>query len=365
MATFYNDDLRMRPTQETSSSASELPPTPPPSSPSSSGSLNNNNDPSNDEVSTAISWPIILAVVPTLGAFFAGSADVWSDFVMSLLFLYYVYKWMTVPWSYFEGARARRIIHQNASAHRNDAKRIELGEKLRHEERVGLFWVMLSPFIVAYSLRFGRYFLTNHERYMNYFNIIIFVLAAMVKPCEHALSLLCDRTQELQDDLGPDERIADVLQSRVDRMYKEINDLYGELATKKDVGEIASEFSPAIEKIAKAAKRMERKEAKFKEWSEERFSVIDDKVDDLDQLILYRIEQDQRQSSQRTLVTLMFLPVNIGLWAAKNMTGWLPIQVPLLSSALPSPLLSSLIEGEDDGIVLPPSSLDSQEHIRS
>ena len=105
---------------------------------------------------------------------------------------------------------------------------------------------------------------------------------------------------------------------------------------------------------------MEHKESKFKEWTEERLSVIDDKVDDLDGLILYRIEQDQRKSSQRTLVTLMFLPVNIALWAAKGMTGWLPIQVPTLSSAmssaLPSPSLSATnaCDTEDDAISLPP-----------
>lgn len=45
--------------------------------------------------SPTVSWPILLAVVPTLGAFFAGSADAWSDFVMILLILYYVYKWLT------------------------------------------------------------------------------------------------------------------------------------------------------------------------------------------------------------------------------------------------------------------------------
>jgi hypothetical protein len=48
-----------------------------------------------DEFSTAISWPIILAVIPTLGAFIGGSADAWSDFIMILLILYYVYKWIT------------------------------------------------------------------------------------------------------------------------------------------------------------------------------------------------------------------------------------------------------------------------------
>ncbi|KAI7853990.1 hypothetical protein BDC45DRAFT_441349 [Circinella umbellata] len=354
-----------------SRNSNEFPPTPPSSAPTSSASLYENSnssnisataeDPSNDEVSTAISWPIILAIVPTLGAFFAGSAEVWSDFVLSLLMLYYVYKWMTVPWSYFEGARARRIIHDNASARVFvDSKRIKLGQELRHEERVGLFWVFISPFIVAYSLRFTRYFLTNYECYMGYFNILIFVLAAMIKPSEHALSLLCDRTQELQSYLGRDERLTDVLCSRADQMHKEINYLYGQLATKKDVGKVTAGLEPAIEKIVKSAKRMENRELKFKKWTEERLFAIDDKVDELDELILYRIEQDKRKSSQRTLVALMFLPVNIALWAAKGMTGWLPIQVPTLSStmtsALPSPSLSAInaCEGEDDAISLPP-----------
>lgn len=53
-----------------------------------------------DEFSTAISWPIILAIIPTLGAFIAGSAEVWSDFIMILLILYYVYKWITGNLSY-------------------------------------------------------------------------------------------------------------------------------------------------------------------------------------------------------------------------------------------------------------------------
>lgn len=54
-----------------------------------------NHNSTKDEFSSSISWPIILAVIPTLGAFIAGSAEVWSDFIMILLILYYVYKWIT------------------------------------------------------------------------------------------------------------------------------------------------------------------------------------------------------------------------------------------------------------------------------
>lgn len=42
-----------------------------------------------------VSWPILLAVIPAFGTFFAGNTDIWSDFVMLFLILYYVYKWMT------------------------------------------------------------------------------------------------------------------------------------------------------------------------------------------------------------------------------------------------------------------------------
>lgn len=48
-----------------------------------------------ESVSPAVSWPIVLAIVPTLGAFVAGSAEVWSDLIMVLLILYYTYKWVT------------------------------------------------------------------------------------------------------------------------------------------------------------------------------------------------------------------------------------------------------------------------------
>lgn len=78
-------------------------------------------------------------------------------------------------------------------------------------------------------------------------------------------------------------------------------------------------------------KRFEKKETSLRSWSEERFTEIDQKVQDFDQFICYSIEQDQRKSAQRVLVTLMFLPMNVCFWAAKRMTGLLPIPRALLN----------------------------------
>lgn len=54
---------------------------------------------------------------------------------------------------------------------------------------------------------------------------------------------------------------------------------------------------------------------------------------DLDQLLYYSIEQDQKNSAQKLLVTLMFLPINLTFWAARRMTGLLPIPRALLGFA--------------------------------
>ncbi|ORY95596.1 hypothetical protein BCR43DRAFT_475525 [Syncephalastrum racemosum] len=280
-----------------------------------------------EEVSTAVTWPIILAVIPTLGAFFAGSADVWSDFVMSLLILYYVYKWITVPWENYETARRRRIIHQSASTLRPLQHKLT-AEELRHHEHVNLAWVIASPFIVAYTLRFSRYFLTNHERYLGYFQISLFVLGALIRPLHHVSQLLQEKAESLQNDaqdytsdLNCDSPATiGALQDRMDQMLAEIEDLYDELATKRDVGNASVSLQPKLEQLAHKAAQMEQKETKLEAWAEDRFKSIQDKIGHIDQMILYRIEQDQHRASRRTLFTLMYLPIQIALWASRSVT---------------------------------------------
>lgn len=79
-------------------------------------------------------------------------------------------------------------------------------------------------------------------------------------------------------------------------------------------------------------KRFEKKETSLRSWSEGRFTEIDQKVQQhFDQFICYSIEQDQRNSAQQVLVTLMFLPMNLTFWVARRMTGLLPIPRALLN----------------------------------
>lgn len=93
---------------------------------------------------------------------------------------------------------------------------------------------------------------------------------------------------------------------------------------------MANGITPSIQTLSKAIRQFEKQDKSFRSWSEDNFTKIDKRVCDLDQLVCYSIEQDQKKSAQKLLVTLMFLPINLTFWAAKRMTGLLPIPKALL-----------------------------------
>ncbi|GAA5810239.1 hypothetical protein MFLAVUS_003659 [Mucor flavus] len=317
-----------------------------------------------EEFSPAVSWPILLAVIPTLGAFVAGSAEIWSDFIMLVLILYYVYKWMTAPWAYYESARSRRIIHQHSSAEKTKAglsstredeayanrmqsehqKRKLITAELRRHELAGLVWVIFSPIIAGYTLQYSRLLLSNVDKYISAFNVTVFTLAASIKPLSHVIVLLQERTLFLQSEALITETQVQLLQSRLDLVEKELFGLRKAYATKKDLGQMTEEINPTLHQLAKTLKRFEKRDMTMRSWTEEQFTAIDLKVREFDQYICYRIEQDQRQQAHGMVVSLILLPLNISLWAAKRITLLLPVHhnsANLLASPPPPERLAS------------------------
>ncbi|CEG78752.1 hypothetical protein RMATCC62417_13314 [Rhizopus microsporus] len=295
-----------------------------------------------DDFSAAVSWPILLAGVPTLGAFFAGSSEIWSDFIMILLILFYVYKWMTVPWSYYESARIRRVIHQQSSVELKAGPKAEeaaylrklqterekqqsIHAELRRHELAGLVWVVLSPLIAGYTLQYSRYFFANTDKYISAFNITVFTLAASIKPLSHVIFLLQERTLYLQNEAAFSETEIEMLQSRIRFLEKEIDVLRRAYATKKDLGQITEDINPTLQQLTKTLHRFEKRDNALRTWSQQHFTAIEQKVKEFDQYICYRIEQDQRQQAHGVVVSLVLLPLNISLWIAKRMSFWLPV----------------------------------------
>lgn len=311
----------------------------------------------NDQFSPTLTWPILLAVVPTLGAFFVGSAELWSDFIMLLLILYYVYKWLTVPWTYYESARSRRAIHDSVltkskmenpvSSDIDLIKSESIATELRRHEFAGLIWVTLSPVLAGYTLHYSRSYLSSADKYISTFNISVFVLAALIKPLSHIMTLVQDRTLYLQSELVAPESELQSLKKRFEVLDDEVHILKEAYATKKDLGQIADDINPAIHHLAKTLRRIEKRENALKDWAEEQFTSLETKMREFDEYICYRIEQDQRQEAHGGVASLMLIPLNISFWAAKRMTTLLPIHHGnLLSSSASDEVLTDSSEAQ-------------------
>ncbi|CEJ01606.1 hypothetical protein RMCBS344292_15629 [Rhizopus microsporus] len=266
-----------------------------------------------DDFSAAVSWPILLAGVPTL-----------------------------VPWSYYESARIRRVIHQQSSVELKAGPKAEeaaylhklqterekqqsIHAELRRHELAGLVWIVLSPLIAGYTLRYSRYFFANADKYISAFNVTVFTLAASIKPLSHVILLLQERTLYLQNEAAFSETEVEMLQSRIRFLEKEIDVLRRAYATKKDLGQITEDINPTLQQLTKTLHRFEKRDNALRTWSQQHFTAIEQKVKEFDQYICYRIEQDQRQQAHGVVVSLVLLPLNISLWIAKRMSFWLPV----------------------------------------
>ncbi|KAI8996796.1 hypothetical protein BDB01DRAFT_734282 [Pilobolus umbonatus] len=257
---------------------------------------------------------------------------------MLLLILYYVYKWLTVPWTYYESAQSRRIIHDSAlsksakdmkngqeTSETDSYKKEEIASELRRHELAGLIWVVLSPAFAGYTLQYSRNFLSSADKYISTFNISVFVLAALVKPLSHVMTLLQDRTLYLQSELGIPDNDLNNLKKKFEILDDEVHILKEAYATKKDLGQVADDINPAIQHLAKTLRRFEKRDNALRTWAEEQFSSVETKMREFDEYICYRIEQDQRQEAHGGVASLMLIPLNISFWAAKRMTTLLPI----------------------------------------
>lgn len=251
-----------------------------------------------------------------------------------------------MPWSYYQGARSRRVMHQQSSElfkagpmkdsetkAKEIKKRAMIAQELRRHEVAGLIWVTLSPAIAGYTLQYSRYLLSSVDKYISAFNVTVFILAASIRPLSHALTLLSERTLYLQSEMLVSETQVEQLQTKVDILEKELDSLRRAYATKKDLGQVAEDINPALQQLSKSLRRFEKRESVLKQWTEEQFSNIDFKVREFDQYICYAIEKEQRQQAHGMIVSLILLPLNISLWVAKRMTLLLPVYHSNLISA--------------------------------
>jgi len=299
-------------------------------------------DPTTNSFSShAYSWPIAFAVIPPMGALIYGKSDVWSDFLLLLLIAFYLYNIIKVPWELYYAARTRRVINENLTGQTADPdqeqKRNQAAKDLRRQEIWALLLVIASPIIGGYALHGAKMYL-NYDKYISHFNIVLFVFAAGIRPLMHIASLAKNRTLHLQEQVHYPSTEVELLKRRVQHLEYEFSQLRRGFATKRDINNVKDGFEPTLSQLNKAVRRYEKKEQYLRNYSEERFAYLETKLREYDTFIAYKLQEEQAATLSRSMMQVIFLPLNVTLTILGYAKYFLPRdrQKPMLQPAINS-----------------------------
>ncbi|SPO30682.1 related to TRX2 - thioredoxin II [Ustilago trichophora] len=263
--------------------------------------------------------PLGVALAPPLGALLGGHSDAWSDAILLILASFWLYQFLRVPWEIYYVSRTRHVLTQDPDeseqaeeapsdgsppSPRTPAETIEQIEarraaaaELRRSELLSLIFCVLSPLMGAYMLHWMRETMTDGNKYLNTFNIRLFTLAAGIKPWSHAISLIRRRMLHLQEEVHYPSSKVEKMNQRLRRLEADLSSLRKLYATKSEL-RVLREYDA---QLGRAVRRSERKEEHLRLSAEEKFSIVEGRLEDLLREVAINAEliEEERRERER------------------------------------------------------------------
>ncbi|GAC94829.1 thioredoxin [Pseudozyma hubeiensis SY62] len=265
--------------------------------------------------------PLAVALAPPLGALLGGHSDAWSDAILLILASFWLYQFLRVPWEIYYASRTRSILTHDQdedeiefaeqdpsadsfsstakpseTAEQKEARRAAAAE-LRRSELLSLAFCVLSPIMGAYMLHWMRETMTDGNKYLNTFNIRLFTLAAGIKPWSHAMSLVRRRMLHLQEEVHHPSSKVEKMNQRLRRLEADLSSLRKLYATKNELRLLREHDA----QLGRAVRRSERKEEHLRLSAEEKFSIVEGRLEDLLREVAINAEliEEERRERER------------------------------------------------------------------
>jgi hypothetical protein len=213
--------------------------------------------------------PILLAVLPPLGSLFVGTTDSWSDALILLFTGFYLYNLVKIPWELYDAIRARIPPTMNTK----DKDQMQAYHALKRQERLLFVLVLVSPFLGGLLLLvLQKTMLTNSNKYLTPNTIMLYVLAASMRPLSHLIVRIQSTGDRLQTAIMYPQDNVKMLLGRLREMEMRVEQMRDLVVDKKEMEQAKEELETGLESVARAVRQ-------FAKHAEKERKVLDVQVE--------------------------------------------------------------------------------------
>jgi len=256
--------------------------------------------------------------LPPLGSLFIGTTDTWSDALILLLTGFYLYNLVKIPWELYESIRMR--VPQTVP---KDKEQKQAFDAIRAQERSLFALVLLSPLAGGLLLLLlQKTMLTSSNKYLTPNTIMLYVLAASMRPLSHLIVRIQTRADRLETAAMFPQDSVKLLLNKLDDLEIKMLHMQEQAVNRKDVEEVRDELESGLESVARAVRQFAKHAEKERKVLEVQVERCEDRVRTVEEWAeIQRVEAAQ----QSMIVRAVWEPVRV----LKEAVGVTP-RVPLL-----------------------------------
>ncbi|TPX37926.1 hypothetical protein SeMB42_g06796 [Synchytrium endobioticum] len=241
-------------------------------------------------------WPIIFAVTPPIMTLLFGSGILWGEMFLLLLAAFYLYFITKMPWDMYHSVRPRRSLNRVATTSHlhhtmssdgqttidfetmSQTYRHAAQKKLKRLEHFYLGLIALSPFVGGLGLYLTRCLLTQPNQLISNFNIVLFIVAAGIRPLNLIMNLGKADATRLQDEVNYPSTEVDNLKGRVAYLEGRLATVLGTCASKADFDALKEEQVSYMSTLSRTVRKAEKRVEQIRVFIEERIPNVEGRL---------------------------------------------------------------------------------------
>jgi hypothetical protein len=211
-----------------------------------------------------------------------------------------------VPWELYHAAQTDAAMRKAAMLSTATAQQRMALARLQKQEWFSFGLVLVAPLLGGYTLHLAKSHLAI-AHYLTPGNIMLYIMAASMRPLTHLTHLLQGRAVELQRDINWQDADAAQLRRRLDQLELSLRELRLACATEDDVDALKEEVRTVLDQVSRGTRHQVRREKKERVVSATRIDMAEERVREVEEWC----ERQRARQSHSLVVRFVWEPMSL------------------------------------------------------